>query len=201
MIISNEIVVNGNIEIQTTEEELENEFVKIIITKINGIKTQSDKYTKNSIIDNYQLSGCYYHYPSGNYKEYWGYTNGLLRTQVYFNERCFIIFAITHSVHNNNLGHVCSKYYNDPPTNFEGYRQFDENENTIRESVKSSDNEDIEKFIRYVYIDNIWDGIPRIKYYDSDYVQEVEEPIDGPLWVLPDHDLYVFENAINHLEA
>jgi hypothetical protein len=201
MIISNEITVNGNIEMETTEEERENEFVKIIITKVNGIKTQSDKYTKNSIIDNYQLSCCFRHYSSGNNKEHWGYTNGLLRTQNYFNNNK-VIFEIHYAAYNNLQ--VVVKYYNDPCTEFSGKRFFNENGNIIRESIKSSDNANIDKVISYVDIDDIWDGIPRIAYYDMFNIMEVkvvEEPIDGPLWVLPDHDLYVFENASRSVEA
>jgi hypothetical protein len=197
MIISNEITVNGNIEMETIEEERENEFVKSITTKVDGIKTQSDKYTKNSIIDIYQLKSQLKSHPDGNNKEYWGYHNRVLTLQQYRKEQT-VIFAINYSAH--NILQVVVKYYNDPSTSFKGERRFDENGNNITEFINSSDNANIDKVISYVDIDNIWDGIPRIFYYDSNNCI-AEEPIDGPLWVLPDHGLYVFENASNNVEA
>jgi hypothetical protein len=198
-IISNEIVVNGNIEIQTTEEERENEFKKRIITKVDGFETQINIYDKDSIVDNYRLYSQLKSHPDRKHKEYCRYSNGVLNLQHYRKEWVHI-FAINYSVHNNIL-QIDRKYYNDPTTKFNGRRYFDVNCNTITETIESSVS-DILKVISYVDIDNNWDGVPKIKYYNCwKREEEVKEPIDGPLWVLPDHDLYVFENAINHLEA
>jgi hypothetical protein len=204
-IISTEITIDGNIEIQTIEEEVTDFnhvhviFVKSITTRINGIITQSTMYTKNLIIDDYKLESLIKHYPTGNSKEHWTYVDGVLTTQSHNDLTNTCIFSITL--------HPIRKYYNDPSTDFFGVRWFDINGNITVECVESFDDNNcgVEKTVRYVDMDNIWDGIPRINYYSWDFDREVddeiEEPIDGPLWVLPDHDLYIFENFDDNLSA